>query len=168
MPPRSTVSGRFVADSPLSRERLLSRSMPVPFCGCWIWLGASKPPGDYGFIKINKVQTYAHRASYEAFKGPIPDGLDVLHACDVPPCINPDHLFLGTQQDNMDDMIAKGRKVAKPGSTHWKSKLTEADIPIIRRRRASGEKLQDIADDYGMKMVGIHNICSRKNWGHVP
>lgn len=149
-------------------ERLLRQSVPEPNSGCLLWLGGFNTITGYGYIKINRKTRLVHRASYEAFKGLIPDALQIRHTCDVPCCINPDHLLVGTQKENMGDMISRGRKVVKPGSAHWKSKVTESDIPVIRARREAGDKLQDIADDYGMGIEGIHNICSRRVWKHVP
>lgn len=89
-------------------ERLNDRSMPVPWSGCQIWLGAIQVKG-YGFLSVNSYPMLAHRASYSVHKGAIPDGMMVLHRCDVRLCINPDHLFLGTAMDNTKDMVQKGR-----------------------------------------------------------
>lgn len=82
--------------------------------GCWLWTG-SRSRADYGQIGVGSRTTGrgnkgAHRVSYELFKGPIPDGHDVCHRCDNPPCVNPDHLFVGTRQDNMIDMVSKDRQ----------------------------------------------------------
>lgn len=77
--------------------------------GCWIWNGALRKDG-YGILKINGRCDGAHRYSYEISKGEIPTGLFVCHKCDVPSCVNPEHLFIGTQEDNMKDSVSKGRK----------------------------------------------------------
>lgn len=87
--------------------------------------------------------------------GPIPDGLHVLHKCDNPGCVNPDHLFLGNQLDNVKDMVAKGRNVT--GERVGNSKLTRPQVDEIRRRRAAGEKLRSISDDFG---VSQGHVCS--------
>src|SRR4051812_16104774 len=84
------------------RETIETYSMPVTECGCWIWLGAGVR---YGLAKGHR----AHRLSWKAFRGPIQDGLHVLHKCDTPLCVNPDHLFLGTPLTNAADREAKGR-----------------------------------------------------------
>lgn len=84
-------------------------SEKIPIAGCWLWLKAKKLDG-YGNLKYNKKVCIAHRVSYEVFVGNIPPNTLVLHTCDVPSCINPHHLFLGTQSDNMNDMVQKGRK----------------------------------------------------------
>lgn len=77
--------------------------------GCWIWTAAASGVGDYGYFWSGSAMVRAHRFSWELHNGPIPEGLKVLHACDVPLCVNPSHLFLGTMQDNSDDMVQKGR-----------------------------------------------------------
>jgi HNH endonuclease len=93
-------------------ERLFALSIPEPNSGCWLWLAAVAPNG-YGKICITanraKQSIGAHRVSYETFNGAIPPNLLVLHRCDNRACINPDHLFVGTQKDNVDDMNKKGR-----------------------------------------------------------
>ena len=105
--------------------------MPEPNTGCWLWCGGTSGKG-YGTLGVGsmvdgtRAHAYAHRLSYEFYIGPIPDGLDVLHRCDTPPCVNPAHLFLGTHSDNALDAIAKGKWPA--------TKLTPVDITQIRRR----------------------------------
>lgn len=98
------------------KERIERLSMPEPNTGCWLWIasGRSNQNGiEYGRLEVTTDgscrKVAAHRVSYEVFKGPIPNGLNVLHKCDVGCCVNPDHLFLGTQVDNMKDCYAKGR-----------------------------------------------------------
>ncbi|MGD4429391.1 HNH endonuclease signature motif containing protein, partial [Xanthomonas citri pv. citri] len=85
-----------------------ARSIPVPESGCWLWLGAEKGNG-YGNVKEGRRNTTAHRRSWEEHNGPIPKGMHVCHKCDTRPCINPDHLFLGTRKQNMADCVAKDR-----------------------------------------------------------
>lgn len=87
--------------------RLMEMSIPEPNSGCWIWLRAMA--NGYGVIGINGRQQYAHRASFEAFNRPLLEGERALHRCDMRACINPEHLFAGSQRDNMQDAIAKGR-----------------------------------------------------------
>ncbi len=101
-------------------ERLKSK-LVQDHAGCWIWMGGNCR--GYGHIKVKGKTKKTHRVAWELAYGPIPEGLFVLHHCDVPPCANPDHLFLGTHTDNMRDMIAKGRRsdvVWNRGITHCK------------------------------------------------
>lgn len=151
-----------------NRERLAFFSMPEPNSGCLLWIG-SYNSGGYGRVTCEDGRRLlAHRVAWMEEHGQIPDGLGVLHYCDVPPCINVDHLFLGTQADNDADMWAKGRgKVPAPrrGSTNPRSILTEVDIPTIREDRRI---LRVIAEEYGVDPSLIWLVKQRKAWGHVP
>lgn len=98
---------KFTEDSKSPLELFEQKFTPEPNTGCWLWLGGTQAAG-YGFFK-HAGDTTAHRSSWILYRGPIPEGLHVLHKCDVRQCVNPDHLFLGTQVDNMKDMAAKGR-----------------------------------------------------------
>src|SRR4249920_2161217 len=104
---------------------------------CWGWSGYTGGDG-YGRITIgHNRQGKAHRFSYEIHRGPIPDGMQVLHRCDNPPCTRPDHLFLGTARDNVADMDVKGRRksVAHLGSDHGMAKLTERAVRTILKSK---------------------------------
>lgn len=100
------INKRKILPNPI--DRLNSNVMPIPESGCLIWMGAIR--GNYGVLKIAKSRRYVHRLSYEQAYGRIPDGLMVCHHCDVPLCINPNHLFAGTNSDNQMDASRKGRK----------------------------------------------------------
>lgn len=95
------------------QERFDEKYVPVTESGCWLWTGSSNR---YGHLRVPSAAKAfrAHRVSYELHKGSIPKGMNVLHRCDVTLCVNPDHLFIGTQTDNMRDMIAKSRQVTSP------------------------------------------------------
>lgn len=82
---------------------------------CWLWTGAKQTTGGYGIMHVSNIRHRAHRFSYELHNGPIPPGLCVLHRCDVPACVNPDHLWTGTRADNTKDMIKKGRAAYQNG-----------------------------------------------------
>ena len=97
-------------------EKLMENIEIIPEAGCWIYQGALNN-GGYGQISVNSKNQLAHRFSYSHFNGGIPDGLFVLHRCDVRACCNPHHLFAGTHQENMDDMISKGRNKLPPALT---------------------------------------------------
>jgi HNH endonuclease len=129
--------------------------------GCWLWQGAPGR-GGYGVIKVDSYASmYAHRFSYELANGPIPEGLDVLHRCDVPLCVNPSHLWLGTPVDNMTDMMKKGR------CTY--AKLTPDKVVEIRRLYATGDYPQtELAKQFGVNQMSISNVVTRRSWKHVP
>jgi len=109
----------------------------------------------------------AHRISYELHCGPIPFGLQVLHRCDTPACVNPEHLFLGTRIDNMQDAIAKGRFIC--GTAHKNAKLTEAQAAaIIADLRIAGSRDNSkLARKYGVSPGTIYLIRDNKIWKHV-
>ncbi len=150
------------------QEALEYRSIPEPNSGCVIWIGATGM-GGYGRINVNGKLVSAHRFAWEQSNGPIPEGEGyhgtcVLHTCDNPSCVNPEHLFLGTNQDNQDDMIAKSRDVNLKGEDHSLSKLTEADVIAIR---ADTRLQKEIAADYGVGQTQIGRIKRRKSWKHI-
>jgi hypothetical protein len=138
---------------------------------CWVWTGAINYRFGYGHFYVHgKGVQRAHRAAYELFVGKIPSGLMVLHKCDNRACVKPGHLFVGTAQDNTNDMIAKGRMirgVQPQGSRHSGSKLTEKDIPQIRRLRAQGNSQQSIANKFRVSQAVISSILRGKKWTHV-
>lgn len=112
----------------MSEHYILSRCVAIPETGCWLWTGAWSAKG-YGSVG-HKSQNYAHRLSYETFVGPIPDGMLVCHKCDVRPCCNPDHLFVGTIDDNQKDSARKGRM--HRGLSNYNAKLTPELVAVIR------------------------------------
>ena len=130
---------------------------------CWLWT-AGRTEAGYGTFWLEGKTRLAHRVSWELHKGPMPDGLDVLHRCDNPPCVNPDHLFLGEQLDNMQDMFLKGRARKAHGEQHANAKVKRAQVEDIRRRSESGEKQAAIGKDYGLSPSGVSRIVCRRNW----
>jgi hypothetical protein len=129
--------------------------------GCWIWCGPKLPAG-YGKLHFGGKSYYTHRYSYEAFKGVIPQGHYVCHACDNPACCNPEHLFTGTQRDNMTDCAAKGRVHRRigdwAGSLNPKSKLTEYARQKIVDALLAGENGTKIAEQFGVSKVRVSQI----------
>jgi len=122
----------------------------------------------YGKIRWRLKMAGAHRVSWELARGSVPAGLCVLHSCDNPPCVNPDHLFLGTQLSNVHDRDAKGRGVAPCGEAHGCAKLTDTEVREIRVLYAAGElSLRRIGDRYGVHNRTIGRIVSGKGWRHV-
>lgn len=131
------------------------------FNGCWYWTAFRNPKG-YGMFKVNGRHIGAHRISYEIFVGEIPKGLLCLHRCDNPPCVNPKHLFIGTNQDNMDDMKEKGRGHA--GDKSWRSKLTWEKVRNIRRGYRGGVRMADLARENNVNPSCIEKIVNNRRW----
>lgn len=152
--------------------RNISRAIPVEIRfwamvnktkGCWLWTGRPIGPMKYGNIFIkNRHYEYAHRVSWELHYGKIPSGMKVLHQCDTPLCVRPDHLFLGNTKINALDASAKGRLAM--GERHFNSKFTENQIRDIRN---STETESLLANKYKVARSTIRNIVSRKRWKHV-
>ena len=129
-------------------------------------MGARLPQG-YGRVRWHGQDTRTHRLAWELAHGPIPSGLWVLHHCDNPPCCNPAHLFLGTAQDNHDDMHRKGRARFACGEERSKAKLTEADVVAILNRLNAGEMCRVIAPDYGVTQELVSRIKRGLAWRHI-
>jgi hypothetical protein len=130
---------------------------------CWKWLGAKHTSGS-GAIRIEGKLYRAPRISYEINKGVIPDGLYVCHTCDNPNCVNPKHLFLGTQIDNMRDMVKKGRQRNKGGDNSTYHKVTSQDVIEIRSRKCS---TREYATKFNVHISNIRHIQSGKSWSNV-
>ena len=128
---------------------------------CWLWT-ASTLPSEYGQFGVDGKVKKAHRVSWELHKGPIPEGLCVCHKCDVPSCVNPNHLFLGTNAENSRDMAKKGR--APRGERSGHAKVTEDQVRAIR---ADTRLQREIAPDYGLSQATISQIKLRSRWAHV-
>lgn len=144
------------------RERIEGGSVPEPNTGCWLWEGPYHSKG-YGILSVRR---YAHRVSYAVYRGPIPDGMFVCHRCDTPPCVNPDHLFLGTPLDNMRDMARKGRANRRwqhPGfgTAHPKSKLTSDQVAEIRRLRGTVAQ-SELARRFGVSGATVCHVQTGK------
>lgn len=146
---------------PSVSEILECYSIPVTECGCHIWLGGQCR--GYGTVSINGRSMRAHRVAWENVNGKIPKGLHVLHRCDMPPCINPEHLFLGTDADNARDKVNKNR--SNKGTKHPLNKLTENQVMEIRS--SSGTQVS-IARRYGIDQAHVSQIKLRKRWKHLP
>lgn len=142
----------------------LKDSTALSESGCWEWT-RTRNQGGYGEMSIRRKLRHASHISYSVFIGEIPAGLMVLHKCDNPPCINPDHLFLGTQQDNMDDMAAKGRARHVTGQSHGRAKLTWDDVAAMRELYdAGGTMISTIARQFGVGHTTACDVVHRRTW----
>lgn len=137
--------------------------------GCWSWTGYKC--NGYGDMQAAGIRTQAHRASWIIHKGNIPDGLQVLHDCpdgDNPECTNPQHLWLGTQLDNMRDMIKKGRKVLRPkGSIPHNRKINDEIALEIKKMLSNKILFKDIARDLNISVYIVGDIAYGKTWKHI-
>ncbi len=146
--------------------------------GCWIWQRAANNKG-YGVCAVGRGMRLAHRMAYAIVHGPIPTGISVLHHCDTPLCINPDHLFLGTQMDNVHDAMQKGRHKNPPLNAHYRksnpqrgsksknAKITEAIAKHIMLERMTGRNFTDLGHEVGLDASVVADICKGLAWAHV-
>jgi hypothetical protein len=138
---------------------------------CWVWSAACTSHG-YGIIGKTggKRLALTHRYSYELHYGSIPEDMDICHECDNPPCVNPNHLFIGTAQDNIIDAVSKGRvipPVPRLGENNNKAKLTVNQVKEIKKMLSSGVKGRDIAAEFATSEYNISDIKRGKTWSHI-
>lgn len=145
-------------------DRLFERTA-IQENGCWQWTGSCFYNKQYGQIKYLGKNWLTHRLAYFLCVNDIPEGLCVLHSCDNPGCINPEHLFLGTHQDNKDDCMAKDRHAY--GNKIGNSRLTPDKVQEIRKLLGDGATILDIADQYGIGRTTVWNIRYDRTWRHV-
>lgn len=144
------------------KEKLDMNVIKVPESGCWIWMGMISRYGYGRFTFGTKTNFSAHRTSYELKYGKIPDGMLALHHCDVKCCVNPDHIFIGTQQENMTDKVTKNRQAK--GESHGMSKLTKEQAT---EAKFSGAKTSELAKKFNCSAVMIRQIRSGHYWKHL-
>ena len=152
---------RSIPNTVALTEKIERCSEKVTESGCWIWM-KGLTGGGYGRLHTKKGKMDAHRASYIAFHGSIPEGLYVLHTCDTPSCVNPNHLFTGSQHDNMVDAAYKLR--LRHGSNSHMASLTEEQVLEIRAR--SKEPYFLLATEYQVTRQTINHIVLGRSWKH--
>ena len=138
--------------------------------GCWEW-EAGKVRNGYGTFRIAERKQRAHRVAYQLYVGEIPDGMYVCHRCDNPSCVNPEHLFLGTNADNVHDRENKGRgKYVIPdnsGEKNSSAKLTCAQVVEIWARHSDGERVVNLAKEFGVSQSAIYKIVYGLTWANT-
>ena len=133
---------------------------------CWVWT-AAKANG-YGMFRVGSKgskTTTAHRVSYELANGPTSSDLVICHRCDNRACVNPAHLFAGTQAENIEDMVGKARQ--SRGERHRPSKLTEVAVREMRRKHAAGDSMKALGREFGVDAAWVSQIVNRRWWRHV-
>lgn len=146
------------------RQSFSSQYSIDPKSGCWLWNRALV--GGYGCVSVRGKKIKAHRWSYRLARGPIQRGLVVMHICDTPACVNPGHLRLGTQVENVLDTVSKRRHKGAPGESNAKAKLTTRQVSEIRRRSLSGETRVSLSRQFGVSASMVSQIARGKAWKH--
>lgn len=141
-------------------DRIMEHAMPEPNSGCWLWLGSIERKG-YGHLRFNGRTVYAHRLSLATFKS-LAAGLNALHTCDVPCCVNPDHLYAGTAYENRLDAVCRNR--VPTGERHPQAKLTDDIVRAIRKDTRSPAA---IARGLGVTVQTIRLVQIGATWRHV-
>lgn len=140
----------------------MEKCIPVPESGCWFWLAAVNKRSGYGLFTLSTDlrSLHAHRVSYELFRSKIPEGMNVLHSCDIPFCVNPDHLRLGTQADNMNDVKIRKRS----GMRGTRNKHARLDDKMVRDIRESTLAGVDLAKKYKVSKNTVYDVRNNRTW----
>lgn len=136
---------------------------------CWLWTGASNASG-YGRIRINDTLRYAHRVSPALHAGQIPEGQQANHLCDNPRCVNPEHLYTGDQQQNIDDAVERGDLIEtrNRGEEHPHAKLSADEVSEIRNLyRTSDHTHRSLAEEFKVGKGTIQSILERESWTSI-
>lgn len=163
--PITTLSG--LSDSAkIAVARALVLNGRIHPSGCWEWTGKTSVDG-YGVMRVGRVATKPSRAMWLLLKGEVPElpgtlGAVVCHKCDNKLCFNPDHLFIGTQAENIADRVAKGR--CAHGERCAKAKITNEQAKRIIELRRSGAKLSELSRAFGIGVSAVSHICTGRNW----
>lgn len=142
-------------------DRMASKTITGP--DCWLWSG-TKDSWGYGQIKVLGYYRQAHRVAFELANGPIQRGLFVCHRCDNPACVRPDHLFLGTPNDNHRDMMRKGRASFATGERHSQAKISARDAARIPLLYADGLSMAAIGERFGIHATTVSSVLRGRTW----
>jgi HNH endonuclease len=148
--------------------RFIEFVSPEPNSGCWLWLGSRTKSGygaRFSFGRKAEGGEEPHRLAWRLYVGDIPPGRHVLHRCDVPPCVNPAHLYLGDHAQNMRDKLVRGRQ--SRGSLHGAARITESEVVQIRQRVRAGEMQKTLAAELGISRGSVNRIIKGHSWKHV-
>ena len=163
----------MIANALNVQQRLMRHTKYDETSGCLEWVGSKR--NGYGRMIIGsrtdgtRKSVSAHRIAYELAYGEIPIGMEVCHKCDNPCCVNPNHLFIGTRQDNIDDRERKGRNIVFIGEEQTRAKLTKKAVKDARWERAyKGTSFQKLADRYGVSKMTMQNAIKGVTWKCVP
>lgn len=148
-------------------ERFMAFAEPIPECGCWLWTGYTNSQTGYASFGFGKGVVRGHRWSFEFHVRPLETGEVVCHRCDTPSCVNPDHLFAGSQVENLKDAVAKGRKPSRERSPLYKGAVTREVVVDIRMSRERGERNADIARKHGISQAYCSTIARGIHWPEV-
>lgn len=159
---KAAAMGSFVGRPPVPLEvRFTRQYIPEPMSGCFLWMGSVDGRG-YGSIKDSqRVTRRASRVSWQLTHGPIPKGMCVCHRCDNPLCVNPDHLFIGSNADNTRDMLQKGRAHDRRGNN---AKLTPEQVQAVR---LSSETPTKLAERYSISTSTVWLVKTKRRWAHI-
>ncbi len=160
------VYDQFSFSDPWKIRRHLEDNVQIDSDGCWIWQkGINDKRWPYGVMTINHIKIKTHRVSAIVYLNmDLKSNFHVLHSCDKPRCINPDHLSLGTHKDNMRGMMERGRHVSSKGEKNGLAKLKLHQVKEIRERKKKGESYSSIARSYGVSLSTPKDIIAGRTW----
>ncbi len=147
------------------KKLIEDKSEPIPFSGCWIWLGALQPGSGYAVWPKAQRNRSVARIAYKAYNGEIPHEQIVRHTCDVTCCVNPAHLLVGTQLDNMQDKVRRGR--SSKGELNGKAKLTAEQVIRIRALHTEGKAERLILQEMQVNRYTFYDIINYRSWRHI-